>query len=448
MTSDQCLISPKATPAPGSLLGTYLMNSYGQKKGKKLNNRSTFSISKIGLLGKNDSQKVQEMRLSHVETLSHDEQTTVQNSGGLVLSGLRQTWRQDQVKYGQRVILKDVSEINRHKKQQNSEALKFFMSEKQALIKVSLLKSIERRFAHEFGCVLPVFRHDVPIPIINQYNKELVVYRNRCLLDFAERQFLSYIASIRKMHRYIYATDGILCTLLPLKTRYSESYQRKVHDRMCWLAHHYRNAGCVYVVLTVDPANYDNDKIRMWTEIVPDVAKFIDKTRRRFIRHGKKMPPYLVTIEAQKEPRSCGNPHINIVFFGCHRLMDWRKVMQYWGKGNIRINKTKDGQTVRNPVMYVTKYITKTFTETDADNCLTQSLVWLFNKRSFNSSRNLVTPLYPKGKGDWFAEYFCCCSSQRFPIDDMVLIMNRLNSFFGGHAGFIPPPNLEEVIPI
>ena len=82
-------------------------------------------------------------------------------------------------------------------------------------------------------------------------------------------------------------------------------------------------------------------------------------------------------------------------------------------------------------------------TDTDADNCLTQSLVWLFNRRSFDCSKGLVAPLYPKGCGDWSADYLCVCDPQRFPIDDMVLIQSRFSLFYGGSGGFIPPPSLE-----
>ena len=133
---------------------------------------------------------------------------------------------------------------------------------------------------------------------------------------------------------------------------------------------------------------------------------------RHLKKQGKQLPPYLATIEAQKKPSSCGNPHIHLVFVGASRLLDWRKLAQYWGKGFVYINRDGHGKKVRSPISYITKYITKTFSDNNADNTLTQSLVWLFNVKSYTCSRGLIAPLYPSGCGDWYATYFISVSPQ------------------------------------
>lgn len=56
------------------------------------NNRSTFSNA-------NDSQKMQKMSLSNDKAIQNDEQTAVQNTDSVVLSQLRQDWRQDKVAF-------------------------------------------------------------------------------------------------------------------------------------------------------------------------------------------------------------------------------------------------------------------------------------------------------------------------------------------------------------
>jgi hypothetical protein len=93
--------------------------------------------------------------------------------------------------------------------------------------------------------------------------------------------------------------------------------------------------------------------------------------------------------------------------------------------------------------MYASKYITKTYTETTADNVLTQSLVWLFNVKSFSSSQGLVIPLHPQGTGDWTADYIAVCSPQETIFDDFALIENRVN---GGYVGDIPPPVTNDTV--
>jgi len=424
------------------LLGTHLMNNYGQENAKLLNNRSTFSIA-------NDSQKVQKVQLSYDKTIQNDKQATVQNTNSLVLQRLRQTGRQNK----NFCLLTDLSEINRFTKQQNIECLNFFLSDivvnaKKTLVQQLLVEYYRYHDKDLFYNGVWDNIKDVPLLVQEQYNAKLVSLKNNSLLTFAEHQFLRYISNLKKRHKYIHVwredPDGgpDQENLKLLETRYSKSYCENVERRMEWLACQYRKGSCVYVVLTIDPKKYGYDKVRMWKEVRLDFANFLDKVRRNFIRRGLVLPPFLVTIEAQKNPKSCGNPHINIVFFGCHRILDWRKIREYWGKGGIRINRTRDNQRVRNPVKYVTKYITKTFCDTNADNVLTQSLVWIFNKKSYSCSRGLVVPMNPKGTGEWIADYLCVVDIQDICQIEYAMIYDRLRNMYRNLGTDKPPPGV------
>ena len=359
--------------------------------------------------------------------------------GGLLGTHTTYNWGQNSQKY---VLVKDLTELNHNTKHANLTALNYFLDDLTTSIHRKLTKELVEEHFNEHG--LDLFYNGnyeelehVPLFVQEQFNSEIATVRNNSLLTYAENKFTEYIENLKRYRRYVHVTRENQSSFVPLDTRYSNGYREKIYRRMNGLAYQYRKSGCVYVVLTLDPKKYGNDKVRMWQEHKNDFHDFIQKVRRNFSRCGLSMPKYLHTVEGMKQPRSCGNPHINVVFFGCRRLMDWRKVLQYWGKGNIRINRTWDGQTVRNPVMYVCKYITKTYSNTCAENVLTQSLVWLFNVKSFSSSHGLIVPLHPKSTGDWTADYFAVCSPQETIFDDFSLIEDRVN---GGYVGDVPPP--------
>ena len=358
--------------------------------------------------------------------------------GGLLGTHTTYNCGQNSQKY---VLTKDLTEINRTTKHANLKALDYFLNDLTTSIRRKLtLELVEDHFKDGLDLYYNGNYDElqnVPLFVQERFTSELVTVRNNSLLTYAENKFSSYIKNLKQYRRYVHITRENQSSFVPLETRYSNGYREKIQRRMEGLAYQYRKAGCVYIVLTLDPKKYGNDKVRMWREHKNDFHDFIDKVRRSFERRGLTMPRFLHTVEGMKQPRSCGNPHINVVFFGCRRLMDWRKVLEYWGKGNIRINRTWDGQTVRNPVMYVCKYITKTYANTTADNVLTQSLVWLFNVKSFSSSHGLIIPLHPQGVGDWTADYIAVCSPQETIFDDIALIENRVN---GGYVGDIPPP--------
>jgi hypothetical protein len=351
-------------------------------------------------------------------------------------------------KYENYVFTKDLTEVNRQTKQANIQALDYLLND--------LSTSIRRKLALElvedhFNIVgLDWFYNgnydelkDVPLFIQERFNNELVTVRNNSLLTYAEDKFTNYLTNLKKYRRYVHVHREDQTSFIPLETRYSNGYREKVQRRMKGLSYQYRKAQSVLATFTLSPSLYGNDKVRMWREIRPEVHLFLRKVQQYLNRRGLPLPPYLCTIEAQKRPRSCGNPHVHIVFVGVGRLMDWRVLRKLWGKGNIWLNRSWKGERVRNPVMYASKYITKTYTETTADNVLTQSLVWLFNVKSFSSSQGLVIPLHPKGTGDWTADYIAVCSPQETIFDDFALIENRVN---GGYVGDIPPPVTNDTI--
>jgi len=343
--------------------------------------------------------------------------------------------------YGQKVVFKDFTELNHRSKAANIANLEYFLKDLTNNIQKKLLvQLLQQQFNDKFDDVYN-YCYDglknIPLFLQESYNAKVTDMRNRSLLTFAENKFLQYIENQNSKHRYILISRSDpnggqdQRDYLKVETRYSNSYKKKVVKHMSWLANQYRKGRCVSLCLTIDPRAYNYDKVRMWLEVKSDVIKFVDKTRRHLKRHGRVLPPYLCTIEAHSEPKSCGNPHIHMVFFGCNRLMDFRKVRKYWGKGHIQINRTRDNKKIRNPVAYVTKYITKTFTDTDADNCLTQSLVWLFNVKSYTCSQGLVVPLKPKSTGEWTADCFVTVDILESVFDEFALMDDRIYNLYG-----------------
>ena len=349
--------------------------------------------------------------------------------------------------YEKYIITKDLTDINRQTKQANIQALDYLLNDLSTSIRRKLtLELVEDHFNKNGLDLFYNGNYDeiehVPLFLQERFTNALVTVRNDSLLTYAENKFTSYIANLKRYRRYVHVVRENQSSFVPLETRYSNGYREKVQRRMKGLAYQYRRGSSVLATFTLDPKLYGNDKVRMWTEIRSEVNVFLTKVRRYLNRRGLPMPPYLCTIEAMKQPRSCGNPHVHIVFVGVGRLMDWRVLRKLWGVGNIWINRSWKGEKVRNPVMYASKYITKTYTETTADNVLTQSLVWLFNVKSFSSSQGLVVPLHPQGVGDWTADYIAVCSPQETIFDDFALIENRVN---GGYVGDIPPPFTNHV---
>ena len=347
------------------------------------------------------------------------------------------------------VFTKDLTDIDRVTKRANKKALDYFLRDHTQTIKKKLVGNLiieayrEAGYEGSFnGFEGP---ENVPLDVQERLNREITTVRNNSLLTFAENRFTAYKKNIKKYNRYVHVTRERQSSYVPLETRYSNGYRKKIERRMKGLAYQYRKGNSVLSTFTLDPKLYGNDKVRMWSEVKGEANNLLTKVRQHFKARGREMPKYFMTVEGQKRPRSCGNPHLHIVFPGVARLMDWRVLKKMWGRGHIGINRSWKGERVRNPVMYATKYITKTYTDTTADNVLTQSLVWLFNVRSFSCSRGLILPLHPKGIGDWTADYIAVCTPQGSFFDDVALIEDRVN---GGFAGVFPPPITNNTVAV
>lgn len=227
--------------------------------------------------------------------------------------------------------------------------------------------------------------------------------------------------------------DGSLYTKEML-TRYDGEYIDRIVTRAKFLACNYRNQSSVLLTLTVDPKKYDYDIIKMWEAMMgvnSEFNRFMTNLRKFNRLAGNPPLKYVATIEAmsgRKESNyiGLGLPHIHICFFGVSRLMDWRKLRDIWQNGHIWINRDSFGKKVRNPVDYVMKYVTKTYTDTNKKNKLTQSLTWFFNARMFNTSRGLVHPLKYPSSGDYEAVFLVSIPSG-LPIKILTSIMSTIN---------------------
>jgi len=349
-----------------------------------------------------------------------------------------------------------VDNIDRNVKKANIEAMDYYVSTKtheieQKLLAQKLNKWILQDYpeVHASLDYTQEFGHDLPIEVVMSYNEGITDYKNVCLLDYAERSFTSYINSVNGTSRYLCMTHKETgdTGLKRIVTRYSDSYRDKIIKRMNWLMWRYGNENCCLLTLTIDPKLYNYDKFAMWSAINKKYERFIEKMKVYFKRHNRPFPKYLFGIEAmygrpENNYMSRGNPHLHICFFDCKYFAPKSVIAKYWGQGFIKVNSTAKNETVRYPIHYITKYITETFTVNSPDNCLVQSLVWLFNKHSFDHSAGLVSPLYPKGTGEWSLDGIANIKSGLYcQIDEMIAIKDCIGSLFGGYK--TPPPNYQ-----
>jgi len=266
---------------------------------------------------------------------------------------------------------------------------------------------------------------EIPLEIAIQYNdkkRNIIKRKNSFLLEYAETEFTKYLLDDER-NKFIYATseDGDQA-IIELDNRYSKSYRDRIERRARFLQWNFRKAQSVLLTLTIDPKLYNYDKYQMWIAIKKEYNRFITNLKYHFKKIGRPFPRYLSTIEAQKgRPENNyvarGNPHLHIVFFGVARLMDWTKIRDIWKNGHIWINRSSARKKIRNPVSYIMKYICKTYTDTNKENKLTQSLCWLFNKRSFQCSRNLIIPLKPKNEDSSYYASFLFIVDDEIPIE-------------------------------
>ena len=161
----------------------------------------------------------------------------------------------------------------------------------------------------------------------------------------------------------------------------------------------YKGKG-VFLTLTIDHKIVTNLK-DAWQNIAKRWHTFIVRLKKEL---KVKDLHYIWVLEAQGN----GYPHIHALFLGLDYLFwagnkqAWindnphsKNLKHFWAWGSVFVNSTKSNTGVKNPVSYMMKYIRKTFTPYSKDDKkeLTQALLWAFNKRSWNTSRGLLSYL-------------------------------------------------------
>lgn len=238
----------------------------------------------------------------------------------------------------------------------------------------------ERKPAHER--VLTEFQKLSKAQICAYVSDKKLDIKEYALAKFAEYE------KITDKRRVVFRKAGIkggAPCVCKAPNRFSRSYQRKVKKSLGPLLYNRDYRRSVFLTLTLDPAKFSGLP-NAWREITPQFNRFMTEL---FTRKLKRRIPYIAVVEAHKK----GYPHIHILFLGVSRIMDWREIRNIWGLGHTWINRTYEGKKIKNPVAYMFKYITKTFTKTNEKNELTHALLWLFHRRSYLNSRNLVQPL-------------------------------------------------------
>jgi hypothetical protein len=235
-----------------------------------------------------------------------------------------------------------VENIDRNVKKANIEAMKYYISDKTNEIKQTLLLEKMNEWIlldypeidpKRVFFVSPDNLKNLPLEVVINYNREIIDYKNACLLDYAERQFSSYIKSLKKTNRYLEWSNDITrdTGLKKIVTRYSDFYRDKIIKRMNWLMWTYGNENCCLLTLTIDPKKYNYDKFEMWTAISKKYERFIEKLKIYFKRHNRPFPPYLWGVESmygrpENNYIARGNPHLHVCFFNCKYLAPVEKI--------------------------------------------------------------------------------------------------------------------------
>ena len=159
----------------------------------------------------------------------------------------------------------------------------------------------------------------------------------------------------------------------------------------------YKGPG-VFLTLTVDHKKVNGLK-DAWQNISKRWNTFITRLCIELKKPRKELN-YIWVLEAQQN----GFPHIHALFLGIDYLFwagsknEWindnphsKNLKHFWNYGGVFINSTKNNDNIERPVYYLMKYIRKTFEPFNPDDkrLLTQSLLWVFNKRSWNTSRGI-----------------------------------------------------------
>jgi len=153
----------------------------------------------------------------------------------------------------------------------------------------------------------------------------------------------------------------------------------------------------VFLTLTYDPSKIS--LISAWENIAKDWNRF--KTRL-FQVIDRASVDYVMTVEAQMN----GYPHIHVTFFGIDYLLwngtwsEYKKLKKrnkkaslqgIWKHGFTYVNKTDGGRKILVPLNYMMKCMSNTWGERGpaSKGYLTQSLLWFFNRRSYNCGRKI-----------------------------------------------------------
>jgi hypothetical protein len=263
-------------------------------------------------------------------------------------------------------------------------------------------------FGNLSGCRKPEY-----YPLLNS---EIHALNKNYFISQVESLFRSYVHDFRSVHKSILLqnkTDGSIVKKF-LDNRYDGKYVRAITKRAQFLYMRYRGKPSVLLTLTLDPKKFGYDMSAMWRSLSgkgSEFDRFMKWVRRSLSADGKPCS-YLMTIESMhgrefNDFKGRGIPHIHIAFFGIRRIADYKDIESHWDNGYIWINKTRNGETIRSPVDYVIKYVTKTYCEVSDDvsqDVLNQSLTWFFSCRLWNTSRGLVFPL-KHSSGEYSACY-------------------------------------------
>jgi hypothetical protein len=270
------------------------------------------------------------------------------------------------------------------------------------------------------------------------YDVALRSLNQKYMIGSVESLFHSYMDFVKKYRGSIFLMnrdDGSIVKK-PLETRYDGKYARGIIKRSRYLYMRFRGKPSVLLTLTVDPKKYDYDITAMWGSLSGKGSEFnrFMKYVREKLRSDGKPCMYVMTIESMKGREQNdfigrGVPHIHVAFFGVRRIDDIAELSKHWGNGYVWINKTREGETVRSPLNYIIKYVTKTYCEFSDElkgDFISQALTWFFSCRLWNTSRGLVYPL-KSSSGEYIA-YFLVYYTVGVPLDVLGSVENQVMS--------------------
>lgn len=146
------------------------------------------------------------------------------------------------------------------------------------------------------------------------------------------------------------------------------------------------HGNAVFLTLTIDPKRHG--WFYSWKHIATKLNSFMKVLRERL---GIKKLNYLYVIETQT--KTTFYPHVHILFLGIKRLEDWTLISKWWNWGFIWLNRTPEGEKIKDPIRYMMKYIRKGIVpihDFNSKSFKNAVLLWLFDKRQFGKSNFLM----------------------------------------------------------